>query len=335
MPKAKKVFVFILFIIMSTAVLTGCSKPKMIEKIETEDAVSEERIIRNQQVKQERQITIGVSLLSFDNIFIADVKNAMEAKAKELGVSLIISDGQNSTEKQVSHVENFIAQMVDVIILNPNSMVGCKPAVESANRAGIPIITVNTLVENQDKCVAFVGSDAVESGRIQMEYAARLLGGKGDVIILKGPLGHEAEIGRSKGMKEILDKNPGINVVYEQSANWSRGEGRIIVENCLNSGKHIDAVISQNDEMALGALEAINKFNLTGKIKVFGIDAIPEALKQINEGNMHGTVFQDAKGQGAMAIQTAVKVAKGERVESNIYIPYVLVTKYDVSKYLN
>jgi len=191
------------------------------------------------------------------------------------------------------------------------------------------------LVENQDMCVAFVGSDAVESGRIQMEYAARLLGGCGDVVVLKGPIGHKAEIGRTKGMREILDKNPGINVVYEQSANWSRGEGRIIIENLLNSGKHIDAVISQNDEMVLRALEAINKFNLSGQIKVFGIDAIPEALKQINEGNMHGTVFQDAKAQGAMAIQTAVKVDRGERIESNIYIPYVLVTKDDVSKYLN
>ena len=87
--------------------------------------------------------------------------------------------------------------------------------------------------------------------------------------------------------------------------------------------------------MVLRALEAINKFNLSGQIKVFGIDAIPEALKQINEGNMHGTVFQDAKAQGAMAIQTAVKVDRGERIESNIYIPYVLVTKDDVSKYLN
>ena len=295
----------------------------------------QEQVKRIQPVKTEKKITVGVSLLALDNVFISDINSAMEAKAKELGIRLIVSDGQNSAEKQVSQVENFIAQMVDVILLNPKSMNGCKAAVESANRAGIPIITVNTLVENQDKCVTFVGSDAMESGRIQMEYVARLLNAKGNIVILRGQIGHDAELGRRKGAQEILDKNPGIQVTFEQSANWSRGEGFAIVENCLGSGKKVDVVVSQNDEMALGAVEAIRNSGLQGKIQVVGIDAIPEALRAIEDGSMAGTVFQDAKGQGAMAIQAAYKVAKGEKLESRIYIPYVLVTRDDLPKYMN
>lgn len=281
-----------------------------------------------------QNIRVGVSLLSYKNPFIFTIKEAMEVKAAELGVELIINDGQDSAEKQVSQVENYIARRVDVIILNPVSMRGCKPAVDAANKAGIPIMTVNTLVANQDKCVAFVGSDAVESGRLEMEYAARLLGGKGNIVILQGQLGHDAQIGRRQGFREVLGKNPGIKVLFEQSGNWSRAEGMAIMENWLQSGKTIHAVVSQNDEMALGALKAIENSPHSGKILVFGIDGIPNALKAMQEGKMAGTVFQDAKAQGGKSVEAAVKIIRGQPVEKRIYIPYVLVTKKDLAGYL-
>jgi inositol transport system substrate-binding protein len=285
-------------------------------------------------VSGEKKLKIGVSLLDFKNEFISTIKNAMETKARALGANLIINDGQNSAERQVSQVANFIAQKVDVIILNPSSMSGCKPAVEAANRAKIPIITVNTLVANQDKCLTFVGSDAVESGRLEMQYAARLLNGKGNIVILHGQNGHDAEIGRRKGAQEILDKYPNIKILFEQSGNWSRVEGMAIMENWLQSGKTINAVVSQNDEMALGALKAIRNATLPDKILVFGIDAIPDALQAMKEGKMAGTIFQDAKSQGARSVEAAVKIANGEKVEKMIYIPYVLVTTNDIPKYL-
>jgi inositol transport system substrate-binding protein len=327
-------FLALLFIIpILVNIFSGCTKSSEVKKSSEVISMQAEETKPAEPNKLEKKITIGVSLLDLDNIFISDVGNAMEAKAKELGVKLVISNGQNSAEKQVSQVENFIAQMVDVIILNPISYINCKPAIEAANRANIPILTVNTLVANQEKCITFVGSDAAESGRLEMEYAAKLLNGKGNIVILHGPNGHDAEIGRRKGVQEILDKNPGIKVIFEQSANWSKNEGYAIIENCLENGKEIDAVISQNDEMALGAVKAIEEKKGHENILVFGIDAIPDALKAIRDGKMAGTVFQDAKAQGAGAIQAAVKIAKGENVESKIYIPYVLVTKDDLSKY--
>ena len=279
-------------------------------------------------------LRFGVSLLNFKNPFIGNIKEAMEAKAKRLGVELILNDGQDSAEKQVSQVENFIARKVNAVILNPVSMDGCKPAVEAANTAGIPIITVNTLVANQDQCATFVGSDAVESGRLEMEYAARMLQGRGNIVILHGQLGHDAQIGRRKGAQEVLNQYPGIRVVCEQSGNWARVEGMAIMENWLQSGKFIQAVVSQNDEMALGALKAIEAAGLAGKILVFGIDAIPAALKAMRDGKMAGTVFQDAQGQGAGAVEAAVRIARGATVEKRIYIPYRLVTREDLVKYL-
>lgn len=279
-------------------------------------------------------VRIGVSLLSFKNQFIWTIKEAMEAKARELKCGLIVSDGQDSAEKQVSQVENFIARKVAVVILNPVSMDGCKPAVEAANTAGIPIVTVNTLVANQEKCAAFVGSDAVESGRLEMEYAARLLHGRGNLAILHGQLGHDAQIGRRKGAQEVLNGYPNLKVIFEQSGNWSRVEGMAIMENWLEAGKPIQAVVSQNDEMALGALKAIEAAGMAGQILVFGIDAIPGALKAMREGRMAGTVFQDAKGQGAGSVAAAVKIARGQAVEKRIYIPYRLVTGEDLNKYL-
>ena len=220
-----------------------------------------------------------------------------------------------------------------MIILNPYSVEDCKPAVEAANRAKIPILTVNNLVANQDKCETFVGSDAVESGRIQMDYVAKRLNGKGNIVVLHGPIGHDAEVGRRKGTQEILDKNPNIKVLFEQSGNWSREEAQIITEVWLQSGEQINAVVAQNDEMALGAVKAIDEDKKDKDILVFGIDAIPDALKAIKNGKMSGTVFQDAKGQGSGVIEAAVKVANGLKVEKNIFIPYSLVTKENLNEY--
>ncbi len=282
-----------------------------------------------------KKIRMGVSLLSFDNEFIMGIKGAMEKQAEKLGVEIIINDGQNSAEKQVSQVENYIAKKVDIIILNPASFQGCEAAVEAADRAGIPIMTVNTLVVNQAKCTTFVGSDAVESGRLEMEYAVRELNGRGNIVILHGQNGHDAEIGRRKGAQEVLDSFPQIKILYEQSGNWSTAEGEAIIENLLQLNKPVDAVVSQNDEMALGAIKALENAKRLDRVLVFGIDAIPEALKAMKSGMMKGTVFQDAKGQGTGAINAAYKIVQKEKVDKTIYIPYVLVTKENLDQYID
>ncbi|HTR81092.1 MAG TPA: substrate-binding domain-containing protein [Bacteroidota bacterium] len=279
-------------------------------------------------------VTIGVSYQDLQNEFVIRLQDAMRAKAKELNVNLVELDAQGHAERQISHIENFIARNVDAIILNPEDQYGSSPAVDIAVREHKPIVVVNAIVANLDKASAYVGSPDVEAGEIEASEMARLLKGKGNVVILQGPYGHSAEVQRTKGIQDVLSKFPGIKIVAEQTGNWDRAQALSVMENWLSSGRPIDALIAENDEMALGALKAIEDAAKQKEIPVIGIDAIPDALQAVAEGTLIGTVFQDAQGQGATAVELADKLVKGEKVEHLDYIPFQLVTRANVSHFL-
>lgn len=280
-----------------------------------------------------KKLKVGITYQNLQNEFILNIQDAVREKAKELDIQLIEADGQGKAENQIAAVENFITQKVDAIILNPFDKDGCAPAVDKAVAAGIPIIVVNAQVSNLEKATAYVGSDDEEAGRIEMQYVADLLGGKGNVVIIHGPYGHSAEVGRTNGNMQILEQYPEMQVLYEQTGNWDRAEGMTLMENWLQTGKKIDAVVSQNDEMALGAYKAIEAAKKENEIIVVGIDAIPDALESVEQGKMAATVFQDSRGQGAMAVELAVKAAQGEQVDHINYIPFQLVTKENVAEF--
>jgi len=148
-----------------------------------------------------------------------------------------------------------------------------------------------------------------------------------------GPLGHEAQVKRTEGNKQVIEKNPDMKVVLEDAADYDREKGMTLMENWLQTDQKIDAVIANNDEMAIGAIMAIEAAGKLDDILVAGIDATPPALEYVQDGKMELTVFQDAIGQGTSAIQTAVKAANGEKVEKNVYIPFELVTKENAAEY--
>lgn len=273
---------------------------------------------------------IGVSYQNLQNEFIVNIAKAVEAKAKDLDVTLIESDGQGKAEVQISQVENFIAQHVDAILLIPFDKEGCVPAVQKAVAAKIPLVVFNAQVANVELANTYVGSDDVEAGRIEMQYIADLLKGKGNIAIIHGPNGHSAEVQRTEGNKEILKKYPDIQVLFEQTANWDRAQALSLTENWLQTGKPLNAVVAQNDEMALGAYKAIEAAGKAKDIPVIGIDAIADALKSVKDGKMAATVFQDAHGQGATAVEMAVKILKGEEVPKVVNIPFKLITKENV-----
>jgi inositol transport system substrate-binding protein len=189
-------------------------------------------------------------------------------------------------------------------------------------------------VSNIKKATAFVGSDDTEAGRIAASYIAELLQGKGSIAVIHGPNGHSAEVTRSAGIREVLKDYPNTSIVLEQTANWDRAQGLALMENWLSSSKHIDAVIAQNDEMALGALSAIQAAGKQKEIRVIGIDAIQDALKAVAEGKLDGTVFQDARGQGALALNIAIRIAQKKPFQHNNYIPFQLVTKKNLNDFL-
>ncbi len=277
-------------------------------------------------------ITVGVSFQGLSDEYIVRLSEAFKTRAAELDVKLLIGDGQMNAEEQVGQVENFIAQQVDAIVLNPISMNGCAPAVSAANEAGIPIITLISITSNQDDADAYVGSNAKESGLLEGEMMVEDLGGKGNIVVMFGQMGHDAQIGRYEGLLEAMEGTD-IQIVAEQTGNWSREEGLSLMENWLNSGMQIDAVVAQNDAMALGAMSAIADKGLTGQIKVYGIDAQGEALNAVEEGTMNGTVFQNAEQQGSQCVDVALAAAKGETLDKNYYIPYEAVRAADVPNY--
>lgn len=321
-----------LVITMLAAGLAGCGdtakESKEEEKTGTEEKASEE----SGKDSGKDEITIGVTFQGLSDEYIVRLSDAFKKRAEEAGVNIQVADGQMNAEKQVGQVENFIAQKVDVIVMNPISADGCAPAVTAAKEAGIPIITLISTTSNQDQASTYVGSDAVESGEIQAEMVVEDLQGKGNIVVMFGQMGHDAQIGRYDGLKKTIEGTD-IEIVAEQTANWSREDGMSLMENWLSSGKEIDAVVAQNDAMALGAVMAIEEKGLTGKIKVYGIDAQGEALDAVEKGTMSGTVFQNAEKQGSECVDVAMKAAKGETLEDNYYIPYEGVRADSVDNY--
>jgi inositol transport system substrate-binding protein len=279
------------------------------------------------------QVTIGISYQNLQNEFIINIQDAVRAEASKTNVNLVEADGEGKAEDQISQVQNFIAQGVNAIILNPYDREGSAPAVDLAVKAHIPIIVVNALVSNLNEANAYVGSDDSEAGRIAAQHIMDLLHGKGNIAVIHGPNGHSAEVQRSEGIRQVLAKYPDAKIVVEQTANWDRTQALNLMENWLASGQPIDAVIAQNDEMALGAVKAIEAAGKQNQILVIGIDAIPDALKAVADGRMAGTVFQDAKGQGSLAVDLAAQLAQGQAVKHDNYIPFQLVTKENVASF--
>ena len=257
----------------------------------------------------------------------------MEAKAKEAGVRLIVNDAQRSAERQVEQVESFVAQRVDAVILNPCEVDASSPAVDKALAAGIPVVNVNS--ETRSAPTAFVGSRDEESARIAMEYIAKRLGGKGNVLMMHGFMGQAAQIKRDQGAREVLRQYPGMKLLAEQTADWDRAKAMTLMENWIQSyGSRIDAVFAQNDEMAMGALMALEQAGMKEKVVVVGVDSIADALQAVKDGRLDATVFQDAKGQADAAIETALKIVRKQPYEKQDYIPFQLVTRENVAKYI-
>jgi inositol transport system substrate-binding protein len=281
-----------------------------------------------------RQVTVGVSLMNLSSEFIVMLNQALDAKAKELDVKLLVNDAQRSPERQVQQVESFIAQNVDAILLNPCEVEASSPAVDKARAAGIPIVNVNS--ETKSAPTAFVGSRDEESARLAMEYIARRLNGQGSVVMMHGYLGQAAQIKRDHGAREVLAKHPGLKLLAHQTAEWDRAKAMALMENWIQShGAKINAVFAQNDEMGLGALLALEQAQLRDKVIVVSVDAIADALQAVKVGRLDATVYQDARGQAGTALETAVRIVRKQSFEQEVFIPFRLVTRDNVAAFLN
>lgn len=285
-------------------------------------------------------LRIGVSMALFDDNFLTFLRNGIETEAVRRGVDVQIEDGKDEVGTQLNQIQNFIASGVDAIIVNPVDTDATVSMSNDAAAAGIPLIYVNrqpinidTLPSNQ----AFVASNEVESGTYQTQEVCRLLGGKGDVVVMMGQLSNQAAIMRTKDIHDVIatPECSGLKVIEEQTAEWSRTKGNDLMTNWLAAGVEFDAVIANNDEMALGAIQALRAAGIAMEdVVVAGIDATPDALAAMKVGDLDVTVYQSAVGQGEGAVDAAIRLAKGEKVDRKVWVPFELVTPANLDQYL-
>lgn len=266
--------------------------------------------------------TIGLSISTLNNPFFVTLSEHAEAKAKELGAKTTIVDAQDNASKQASDIEDLIQQNVDLIIINPVDSVAVAAAVESANALDIPVITVDRSSEGGD-VISHIASDNVAGGALAGDYITELVGEDAKVVELEGVAGSSAARDRGQGFNEAIESK--LNVVAKQTANFNRSEGLTVMENILQKNPDVKAVFAHNDEMALGALEAISA---SGKdIKVVGFDATDDAVDAVKAGKLAATVAQKPDEIGNMAMETAITYLNGEKVEKVIPVNLDLIKK--------
>jgi ABC-type sugar transport system substrate-binding protein len=309
----------ILIVLAAMLLVTGCSKKK-------EDAGP-------------KKYVVGVLLKDLSNTFVKIIGDSINARAAELSgeVTLVVQDAGGDISKAIQQAEDMITQGVDAIILNPQDYEGCAPIVEMALEAGIPIVECNATTNNVSK-ISYVGSDDVDAGRIQAEFLKTKLKPGARVTYLMGPIGISAQIERKEGIYKHLFDDPewNINLLAEQTANWRSDEAMTFSENWLTAyNNQIDAIICQNDEMAIGALEAAEAKGVKDNIVIIGIDAIASALVAVKNGRLDATVFQDGAGQGREALNMALEMIKtGQKKIPDRWIPFLLVTQDNVDQFM-
>jgi inositol transport system substrate-binding protein len=274
----------------------------------------------------------------FDDNFLTEVRASMQARAQQLHVPIQFEDAQNDIGRQLNQIENFIAQRVDAIVINPVDTDATPRMTRLVVRAGIPLVYVNRIPADRQlpPRVAFVGSDEAQSGTLQMSEVCRLLQGKGDIVILIGELTNQAARQRTQDVYDVIARPQcrGIRVLEKQAASWKRTEAADLMTNWLSAGLHPQAVVANDDEMAIGAIQSLKQARLLSKTIVAGIDATPDGLAAMKAGELKATVFQNAAAQGSGAVDTALKLARGENVPSFVWVPFELVTPANLANYL-
>ncbi|WHY56753.1 ribose ABC transporter substrate-binding protein RbsB [Peribacillus simplex] len=299
-----------IIMVLSLMVLAACSMDSGLndDKKEKKDSM--------------KDVKVGVSISTLNNPFFVSLKDGIEKEAKEKGMKVTVVDAQDDTAKQISGIEDLILQKVDVLLVNPTDSAAISSAVQSANEEGIPVITIDRSSDEGD-IETFIASDNVAGGEMAAEYLVKELGEKAKVVELEGVSGASATRERGKGFHNIADKQ--LDVLTSQTAEFDRTKGLNVMENILQGNKDIQAVFAHNDEMALGAIEAIKA---AGKdIIVVGFDGNDDALKAVENGELKATIAQQPALIGEEAVNAAEKILKGDKVDDTISVPLKLVTK--------
>lgn len=277
-----------------------------------------------------KSMTLALSTLN--NPFFIDVRDGAQEAAKAAGVNLVVVDAQNDPATQANQIADAVTKSPAAVLINPVDSDAAGAAVKPALAAGIPVVAVDRAVNGADVTTS-VSSDNVDGGRQAAAALAEAIGGKGDILVLEGVPGTSASRDRGKGFTEGLAAFPDIKVVGQQPADFDRTKGLNVATNLLQSHPGVVAIFAENDEMALGAVQALGA--KAGKeVKVFGFDGTQDGLKAVKAGTMVGSIAQQPKDLGKTAVEIAVKAADKQSVEKDVPVSVKVVTSANVDEYL-
>lgn len=320
----KKILSLVLLLTLLTTLFVGCGTEKA-KNVDVDKPAEKEQATKNEK------LVIGMASNSFADKWQTYLNDAVQAKGDELGIEIVFSDGKADPATQLANVENFIIQGVDAILIVMVDPSAPAPFLKAAKDAGIPLIAVNRKFDGAE---VFVGSDDINAGIMQMEFVAKALGNKGNIAILEGMSGQNSAVKRTEGNTTVADKYPDMKVIRQDTGKWDRAKGMEVAENWLQSGDQIDAIIANNDEMAIGAIRALEAVGKTDDVIVAGVDGTIDALAYVKDGTLAMTVFQSPFGQGGVGVESALKLINGESVESYVDVPFQLVTPDNVDEYI-
>jgi ribose transport system substrate-binding protein len=268
---------------------------------------------------------IGLSISTLNNPFFVALRDGAQAEAAALGLHLITVDAENDPAKQIASVEDLIQRKVAVILLNPTDSDAVANVVNEATAAGIKVISLDRAV-NGAAVSTHIASDNVAGGRMAAAFLLKKLGGRGNLVELEGIPGSSAARERGEGFEEVVKGDPNVKVVAEQPANFDRAKGLSVMENILQGNHNVQGVFAQNDEMALGAVRAIEEAGLRD-VAVVGFDATPDGVAAVKAGKLAGTVQQRPELIGKLGVDAAKRLIDGEPVQKSISVPLALITQ--------
>lgn len=267
--------------------------------------------------KKKSEVTIGVSVSTLNNPFFVSIKDGIEKEAKKQGMKVKVVDARDDSAKQTNDIEDLVQQQVDYLVVNPTDSSAISSSVQSANNEGIPVITLDRSVDKGD-VATFIASDNVEGGKMGGQFILDELGKKAKVAELEGVPGASATRERGKGFHDVADKS--LDVIAKQSAKFDRAEGLNVTQNILQAHPDVEAIFSHNDEMALGAIEAIGDKDII----VVGFDGNEDAMKLIKSGKLDATVAQQPDKMGKASVDSIIKLMDGKKVDKEIKVPLTL-----------
>ncbi len=276
--------------------------------------------------------TVGLALSTLQNPFFVTLRDGAQQAADDAGIELVVADAQDDAQTQADDLQNFISQGVDVIVVNPVDSAAIVPSIEAANEAGIPVVTVDRGADGGE-IASHIASDNVLGGQLAGEYLFEQIGGAGNVAMLEGVPGTSAARDRGEGFTNALDEAADVELAANQTANFNREEGFTVAQNILQSNPELDGIFAQNDEMALGAVEAAREAGALEDLVIVGFDATDDALAAIEAGEMAATVAQQPDVLGARGIETAAAIIAGDEVDAEQPVEVQLVTADNVSEF--